>query len=211
MPKKIDLSGMEFGRLLVIKDAGKRNANKKIIYLCKCNCGNVVEVAGQELKKGDTKSCGCLRKEMMTTHNSYQTRLYKIWAGMISRCYCETATGYKHYGARGIKVCEEWRKFETFSEWSCESGYKDDLTIERKNVNGDYCPENCKWATRKEQNRNRRNNVFVTIKGLKMTLIDVSEKYQMDYKTVWLRYGAGLRGEEIIKPLQPGVKHERCQ
>lgn len=206
MVKKIDLSNKKFGRLFVIKDTGKRSPSKKIIYLCKCDCGKTVEVTGYSLKKGDTKSCGCLRIEMMTTHGMYRSRLYKIWAGMLSRCDTETATGYKNYGGRGITVCTEWREFENFQQWAFKNGYEENLTIERIDTNGNYEPSNCKWATKKEQNRNKRNNVYVKVKGEKMTLKDVSDRYGMDYKTIRLRYKAGLRGDEIIKPLQPGVK-----
>ena len=207
MPKKIDLTNNRYGRLSVMKDTGKRSNSKKIIYLCKCDCGTEIEVAGYSLVKGDTKSCGCLRVDMMTTHGSYKSRLYKIWAGMLGRCNTESTTNYSNYGGRGISVCDNWHDFKKFKEWSLVNGYDKEMTIDRIDVNGDYEPTNCRWITRKEQNRNKRNNVFVNVKGEKMTLKDVSEKYGIRYKTIILRHKAGLIGDELIMPLQPGVKY----
>ena len=148
MPKLNDLTGQRFGRLTVLE-------RTELKWLCKCDCGNKKIVAGGHLVSGDTKSCGCLRIK----HGMRNTRLYSIWHGMKERCYNTKHKFYKHYGGRGIKVCEEWKNdFQTFADWALSHGYADNLTIDRIDVNGNYEPSNCQWATNAEQQRNKRNS-----------------------------------------------------
>ena len=159
MGTPINLMGQRFGKLEVvcIDHLGVRNTRH---WLCLCDCGNTTVQIGADLKNGKVKSCGCGRYEKLrernTKHGCSTTRLYRIWRGMISRCNYPSASGYKNYGARGIKVCDEWFEFETFADWAEAAGYAEELTIERVDVNGDYCPENCKWIPWSEQYKNKR-------------------------------------------------------
>lgn len=161
MRKIIDLSNQKFGKLTVIKYLGN-DKHKKALWLCKCDCGNETVVESSRLRKGHTKSCGCYRNESAfiksTTHGKSKSRLYKIWYAMVNRCYNPSSESYKSYGARGIKICDCIPDFITFYQWSVNNGYSDELTIERKNVNDNYCicQNNIKWAGKVEQARNTR-------------------------------------------------------
>lgn len=166
--------GDTFGRLTVINLAYKRqyvspSCKKETheYYNCICSCGNKLVVCKTSLKNGNTKSCGCLKNEVISTHKKTKTRLYRIWMSMKRRCFnSNDFHHYKNYGARGITICNEWKNnFIVFYSWALSNGYKDNLTIDRIDVNGNYEPNNCRWSTIKEQERNRRNNRFITHKG----------------------------------------------
>ena len=161
MAKKIDLTGQRFGRLTVLGLHGMSNQKKRrSLWECKCECGNVVILNCDGLIGEKTKSCGCLFKEMLkrrnTRHGMRGTRLNRIWRGMKSRCHTPSSSSYKYYGARGIKVCEEWREFEPFMEWALANGYEERLEVDRIDNYGDYCPENCRIVTREENLKNTR-------------------------------------------------------
>ena len=154
MGKIINLSGQRFGRLIALSNTGKK-CGAHLIWLCKCDCGKLVEVLGDNLRSGNTKSCGCLRKEIVTIHGDSRIRLYYIWHSMKARCYNSNNNNYKYYGERGIKVCKEWKNnYMMFKNWALANGYKEGLTIDRIDNDGNYCPENCRWLTKSENSRN---------------------------------------------------------
>lgn len=159
MPKQRDLRGKRFGRLVAVHIAGKKNGN--YVWACSCDCGSITNVVGSKLSNGHTRSCGCLRKEetgrRSYSHGLSKTRLYRIWGDMKSRCLNPNVDNYKFYGDKGVLVCEEWLySFQAFYEWAMKNGYKDGLTIDRVDSEGNYCPQNCRWITQSE-NASRAN------------------------------------------------------
>ncbi len=162
-----DLTGLKFGRLTVIERAGS-SKDYKAKWLCRCDCGSTCIVLGKYLFNGKTKSCGCFRKEVTqkraTVHgdtvNGKRSALHGVLHGMKSRCYNPNCSEYKNYGGRGIRVCEEWlNDYKAFREWALSNGFKAGLTIERVDVNGNYCPENCTWISLKDQQYNKTTSV----------------------------------------------------
>lgn len=189
-----DLTGMRFGRLVVlgIDDKGTR----KTYWICQCDCGNVKSVRSDSLQNGSIRSCGCLHKEIAAKqanaihkHKQSGTRLYKIWQGMKGRCNRPNDARYARYGGRGIKVCDEWlHDFSAFYEWAQANGYKEDLTIDRIDNDGNYEPRNCRWVGVKEQSRNRSTNIDVRIGNSTRTITEWCEIFNVDFKTVIARY-----------------------
>lgn len=179
-----DLTNQRFGKLLVVYYSGKQG--RKTTWLCKCDCGNwSTSVVTWALTSKTTNSCGCGSKEILTrrlTHNKSKTRVYSIWNGMLQRCNNPKASKYENYGGRGIKVCERWKTFKNFY-FDMGDPLKTQ-TIERIDSDKDYSPENCKWATYAEQNRNTKNNSNFTLNGKTQCLTDWCKEYSIKITTV---------------------------
>jgi hypothetical protein len=210
--KRLNLNGQKFGKLSVVSPCESRGG--ALYWVCLCECGNVVTIKGANLVFGITKSCGCLQKEMLkarrTTHGHSGTQAYYTWFAIIKRCYNKDRVEYKNYGARGITVCEEWRSDPTlFCAWMVEKGYRKGLTVERINNDGNYSPQNCRLATRKEQSRNTRTNRFIEINGETRTVAEWAEKYNLKYDTVRFRLIRGYKGDSLIAPA--ATKFERWE
>lgn len=213
----LDLHGVRFGRLVVIAPA-EHAKNGKTQWLCRCDCGRETIVKTNALRNGDTKSCGCLVKDASslahTKHGMSDTRLYRVWKGIKNRCGNPNAEDYQHYGGRGITVCPEWdTNYETFRDWALANGYQAGLTIERNNVNGNYCPENCRWATRREQALNKTNNHLLTYEGITMPLTKWAEKIGLPADVLFKRKRQGWSDAKTIETplLRQKGRHESKQ
>ena len=190
-----DLTGMKFNKLTVIGIASRN----PLYWECKCDCGNTTKVRTANLKRGMVKSCGCLQHRGNPTHNLCHTRIYRIYKKILRRCYVESCPAYPNYGGRGITVCDEWKdSIEAFYEWSMKNGYNDELSIDRIDNDGNYCPENCRWATRVTQCNNRRSNINITIDGETKTLQEWCNEYNQPYRRIHQRITNGWNPVEAV-------------
>ena len=189
-----DIAGQRFGKLVAtsFSHVGIYGA----IWNVKCDCGEEAKKRSSKLISGHTKSCGCLVREAPTTHGKSRSSLYKIWDGMRQRCTNPNAISYKYYGGRGIKICARWLKFEAFLEDMGERPKK--LSLERRDNNGNYEPDNCYWATSKEQQRNTRRNRLIDHNGTTKTLAEWSEVSQINYHTLRMRLVNGWTMEKSL-------------
>jgi len=162
-----DLTGQVFGRLTVVARSERERTRRgqSAFWLCRCDCGTEKVISAASMKSGLTKSCGCFHKDTVSSHGFSAERIYSSWKGMIARCHNPIDPAFKNYGGRGIKVCPEWQNISAFREWAVNNGYDDALTIERVDVNGNYCPENCCFIPKSEQSKNRRNTLVITAWG----------------------------------------------
>lgn len=201
MSKLNNLTGKKYGRLLVISRA--ENKNGRVYWYCKCDCGRTAIVSAIKLTSGETKSCGCLRKEntskMFSKHHLTKKNLHNAWLNMKNRCDNPKFIEYKYYGGKGITYCDEWKTFDNFMNWAFNNGYSDKkdengrnlLSLDRIDTNGNYEPSNCKWSTRIEQARNKTNNVNYYYRGKTYCLTALAEISSVTIDTLRRRIKKG--------------------
>lgn len=199
-----DLTGQVFGRLTAISP--HHTTRLGTYWNCKCVCGNECIVLTTKLSNGHTTSCGCRKEEtkqklsnLNKTHELSNSRLYKIYRGMISRCYKDYSSNYDRYGGRGITICQEWLDdFMNFYNWAMENGYSDDLSIDRIDSNGNYEPNNCRWVNAKKQANNTRSTIFLTYKGETKSASEWSEITGINRNAITRRKRNGWTDEECL-------------
>ena len=193
-----DLTGQRFGRLVVVFRA-KNDSRGNARWICECECGNMVAVTTGRLRSGHTQSCGCRKRDLMAntgranaTHKLSFSRLYNIWHKMKQRCLNSNHIHFKNYGGRGIAVCDEWREdFKAFYDWAMRNGYADNLTIDRIDNDGNYCPSNCRWVTAKQQQNNLRKNRLLTFDGETHSVSEWARLKGIKKETLFARLRAG--------------------
>lgn len=209
MARLIDLTGMTFERLTVlyrtddhIYDSGRREA----VYHCLCSCGKEIDVMGTALRRGYSKSCGCLRSELarQTVRNETSRHLRIVWRNMVSRCCNQDDKRYNRYGGRGIALCEEWSGqdgMEAFIQWAIENGYTEGLTIDRIDNDSNYSPQNCRWVSKREQSNNRSNNRYIIVDGMRKTVAQWAEQFGLKIPWIYDR-----TDDEIASIIQEKMK-----
>lgn len=195
-----DLTGMKYGRLIVVKPGNTRianNGNHVKTWICQCECGAIKEVIGYSLTSGHTKSCGCISVEQLrakvitkikTGNSNTKNRVYRIYMAMKNRCYNSRDTHYYLYGGRGVRICDSWlgeNGFENFQNWALSNGYSDKLTIDRIDTNGNYEPENCQWSTIREQANNKRTSIRALHNGTLKPISEIAEELGCTYHEVY--------------------------
>lgn len=208
--RRVDISGMTFGRWSVLRPADRSGRTRSARWLCRCCCGTERVVSGTSLRGGHSKSCGCLMRELAvqrtTRHGQSNSDLYLRWIAMKDRCGNPNNDSYEGYGGRGIRVCEQWKSFDQFFV-DMGPTYEKHLQLERRDNNGDYCPENCFWATPKQQGRNKRNTRRISHNGKSLTLMEWSEICGIDHRTIRYRLSLGWSPARAIEtpPLHAAV------
>jgi len=180
--------------LVALYDTGERK-HGKVIWHCKCDCENEVDIIGHNLTSGRTTSCGCYKRERAAeahivhgmVKQGERHPVYDAWAHMIQRCENPNIHNYKNYGGRGIKVCEEWHDAKVFIEWALTHGWQEGLSIDRIDNDKGYSPDNCRWVTRKEQQRNKRNNHLITFNEKTQTIAEWAEEVGVGWHMLYDR------------------------
>lgn len=198
----VDLTGHRFGKLTVIK-LDKERTKRKSYWICRCDCGNVKSIRGDTLIV--INSCGCIKKEqdiknlgIKRNHNMTHHRLFPVWNSMMNRCNNPKSRAYKDYGGRGIQVCDEWKYVENFIKWAENNGYIEGYTIERIDVNGNYCPDNCCWIPANQQTWNTRKTVYIQIENEKIPIAKRARELGLSPCLVWHRWNSGIRDYEKL-------------
>lgn len=204
-----DITNQRFGKLVAI-EPHHQDINNTWFWSCKCDCGNEKIVNGITLRKGECKSCGCLRFSILSILQLQGTStidfseedsltLYKIFQGMKYRCYSPGDGSYKDYGKRGITICKEWLEDpNNFIKWSLNNNYKKGLQIDRIDNDGPYSPENCRWVTHKENCNNTRRNKYITFEGETITLSQWADKVNISRKVILWRLNHGWTIEKAL-------------
>lgn len=217
MKNKIEVTeGQKYGKLTIIKEVSPIGSKRRI--LCKCDCGNIKEYSMDRVIHGRTQSCGCLRNEMFFTHRNNNgtsvypkeatdSKLYKIWNSMKCRCYTVSSGAYFKYGAKGIRMCDEWKNdFMAFYNWALANGYSDELTIDRIDYRGNYEPSNCRWASIRTQANNKSNVRKYEYNGELHTMTEWSEIMNINYGALWVRLN--VLGWSVEKALTTPVRDD---
>ena len=198
--KPKDITGKRFGKLVAIKPLKTKDNNGSIHWLCECDCGNIVEASGHRLRNGSKMSCGCLS----TKHGMATSKIYNIWGAMKARCLNPNDKAYKNYGSRGITVCSRWSGDNGFKNFLADMGEKPkDKSLDRIDNNKGYSPDNCRWATRKQQQNNIRTNRYITLNGITKAIHEWCEYFGIKYETARRRidtYGWGVE-EALTTPI----------
>lgn len=202
MPQKLDLTGQRFGRLVAIEQG--EHYRLEIQWICQCDCGRKLLTRGYSLRIGKTKSCGCRLEEIKQSSHALggkQTAEYRAWYAMRQRCNSPNHIGYKHYGERGISVCDRWSDFGNFLE---DMGPKPEqtLSVERLNNSKGYSPDNCKWGTRIEQANNKRNNTVIEFNGARRTISEWSAITGIKKSTLRQRLKRGWQVPKLLFNIQ---------
>ncbi len=196
-----DLTGRRYGRLVVIGRSKERGNCNQVRWDCICDCGNTHSASTQSLSGGHTKSCGCFNRERHTKHGESRSdnKLYRAWSRIRERCNSPSYYHFKDYGGRGIKVCDEWEEsYQAFRDWAVANGYKEGLSIDRIDVNGNYEPSNCRWVTLAEQQRNKRTTKYITYMGETKSVPEWCDIYNLDQGNVRRRLLNGWNPEECL-------------
>jgi len=205
-----NLAGKKVGKLTPIECVGS-DKHKNILWRCLCDCGNETIVCSRSLVTQNTRSCGCLKVETIVKRNTKhgdalftrKSRLYTAWCNMLGRCENPNREKYRIYGARGITICREWHDYMNFKKWALENGYEDTLTIDRIDVNGNYEPSNCRWATLRQQANNTRQNVFISFGGETHTVTEWSRIKGINVKALMSRFNLGWSIDKALtQPLR---------
>lgn len=210
MPKPLTVNkGDKFEKLTVLHEVEKKN-NKRY-FKCECECGNKKDIRLGNLTKGKVKSCGCLLKDngvRNKIHGQWNKAVYGVWRDMKQRCLNPKNQQYKNYGGRNITVCTEWLEAENFIKWAFSNGYQQDLSLDRKDVNGNYEPGNCRWVTMSVQQNNKRTNRIITYKGTTKNIKEWSKITGVNHETIRRRLKDGWDVEEALFSLsQQGRKN----
>lgn len=205
MAKRIDRIGQRYGRWLVLSYAGPQAKSGTAMWHCRCDCGTERAVIGRYLGSGVSMSCGCAIRERHTTHGYSNTPTFTTWQGMLNRCNAKTNTNFDKYGGRGITVCSRWLKFENFLEDMGER--PDGHSLDRIDVNGNYEPGNCRWATQHTQSNNRRDNVIIEFRGEQRTIADWSR--HLGINPITLGHRLNTYGWSVERALTTPVQKKR--
>lgn len=199
-----DLIGRRYGQLFV-KERLQTDSHGERKWLCICDCGNIHEATSYNLVHGKTTKCpSCWRKisaEKKMIHGQEPKHLFNCYVNMKTRCYNKNYYLFKHYGGKGITVCDDWLGkygFNNFRKWAFENGYNDDLSIDRIDNSKSYCPENCRWVTMTIQQNNRTNNRMLTVNGITDTMANWSKRSGINYATIQQRLSRGWSVEDAV-------------
>jgi hypothetical protein len=208
---RAQLFGKRFGKLTAIEIVGKTK-NGSYLWRCKCECGNEAVASSANLMNGHTKSCGCLRadrcREIFSTHGLEHTRIYGIWSDMKNRCQNKRNIEYHRYGGRGISICDEWKDdVIAFFDWAMANGYREGLTLDRRDNEGNYDPSNCRWVDRKTQQNNRRNSIYITVNGVTLPCAEWARRTGIPKNTIRNRLIMGWSAAEAVT--RPVLKKQK--